>query len=163
MYYPTWNLLVYLILTNSFANFCLSPLAAHVRYQDGHRSTFNCRPFNSDLNLCWLYCIFDLTFDKNAVCALGGASLYNLPMICWIQGAPANQKATLKVHIKSSDEEPLSPPKGIWISLDSLWRCDHERVTCIPPLFSPSPLSFLLLLLFCAENWFLPDVCFFGE
>ncbi len=74
--------------------------------------------------------------------ALGGASLYNLPMICWIQGAPASQKATLKAHIKISDEEPVSPPKGIWISLDSLWRCDHERVTCIPPLFFSLPPFF---------------------
>ncbi len=99
---------LYLILTNSFANFCLSPLAAHVRYQDGHRSTFNCRPFNSDLNLCWLYCIFDLTFDKNAVCALGGASLYNLPMICWIQGAPANQRLHWKFILKAPTRS-LSP------------------------------------------------------
>ncbi len=52
---------------------------------------------------------------------------------------PGQPKATLKVHIKSSDEEPLSPPKGIWISLDSLWRCDHERVTCIPRFFLPPP------------------------
>lgn len=76
------------------------------------------------------------------MCALGGASLYKLPMICWIQGAPASQKAALNVHIKISDEEPVSPPKGIWISLNSLWRCDHERVTCIPPLFFSLPPFF---------------------
>lgn len=42
---------------------------------------FNRRPFNFDLVLIILYFQLNLQ-QKNPMCALGGASLYNLTMIC---------------------------------------------------------------------------------